>query len=150
MAIKLTNCIVCDGEFSGTSAALYCSGKCRQSSYRGKKARSGYIYKLTSCGEVVYVGQSVTLESLNLRVYSHQHGDLKKVFDDFNYYKVDGEVLNEVEAKEIINHNPKYNKVLPRNTSYKTLRAASASILSVMDEIITTVCDTYPLGDKDN
>lgn len=149
MSIKLTTCIVCDTEFSGTSAALYCSGKCRQSSYRGRKARSGYIYKLISHGEVVYVGQSITKESLQLRIYAHQHGELKKAFDGYDYYKVDGEVLNEAESKSIIKFNPKYNKVLPRNTTYKSLRAASRSLLSVMDEIIISLCDTHPLGDEE-
>ena len=148
MAINITNCIVCDDEFIGTSAALYCSGRCRQSNYRGRKARTGYIYKLISNGEVVYVGQSITKDSLNLRVYAHQHGELKKVFDDHQYYKVDGEILNEVEAREIIINNPKYNKVLPRNTSYETFRSASKHLLPVISELIKSHCETYILGDE--
>lgn len=148
MPIKKTNCIVCDREFMGTSSALYCSAKCRQSNYRGKKARVGYIYKLISSGAVVYVGQSNTKDTLTARVYSHSVGSSGKVFDSHEYYKVDGEVLNEVEAMEIIKHNPKYNKVLPRNNTYKSLKAAAISFSDVVDNIIASVCETYVLGDK--
>ncbi len=148
MPIKKTNCIVCDREFMGTSSALYCSAKCRQSNYRGKKARTGYIYKLINSGMVVYVGQSATKDTLAARVYSHSVGSSGKVFDSHEYYKVDGEVLNEVEAMEIIKHNPKYNKVLPRNNSYKSLKAAAINFSDVVEDIIASVCETYVLGDK--
>ena len=148
MPIKKTNCIVCDREFMGTSSALYCSAKCRQSNYRGKKSRIGYIYKLINSGVVVYVGQSTTKDTLIARIYSHSVGSSGKVFDSHEYYKVDGEVLNEVEAMEIIKHNPKYNKVLPRNYTYKSLKAAAISFSDVVDNIIISVCETYVLGDK--
>jgi hypothetical protein len=148
MAIKLINCIVCDESFQGSSSALYCSGKCKQSSYRGKFARSGYIYKLMNGKEVVYVGQSRTMEGVKGIVRNHKSGEDRKIFDGYDYEKVDGDVLSEVESRVILEFNPKYNKVLPKNTTYKSLSVASKSLLHVMDEIIISLCDTKPLGDE--
>ena len=149
MAIRLTNCVVCDAEFAGSLNALYCSGKCKQARHRAKMPKSGYIYRLKNKGEVVYVGQTREEEGIENRVRHHRHSSPKKIFDEYDFYKVEGEVLNEAESKEIISFNPMYNKVLPRNTGYKSLKVAAKSLLPVMEELITSLCDTYPLGDED-
>jgi hypothetical protein len=149
MAIKLITCLVCNSEFSGSSNALYCSGKCRQVSHRAKINSRGYIYKLISAGEVVYVGQSRAKRSVEDRVISHRSGLYKKNFDDYEYYRVDGESLNEVEAREIIKFNPKYNSILPSNDSYESLNVAAKRFVHDMSEVIAELCETYMLGKED-
>lgn len=138
-------CVVCGEEFNGSSNAMYCSNKCKQASYRAAKALGGFIYTLKNNGRVVYVGQSITKKALEDRLTSHSCGRESKVFDSHEYYKVDGCNLNEAEAAEIIKHTPKYNKRLPNNNTYITVKQFSVGLSDLFEEFIISQCETHTL-----
>jgi len=150
MAISLVFCSVCGVSFSGSSNALYCSGKCKQEKYRASKLLSGFIYKLKRDGEIVYVGQSGTERGAKSRVLSHKHGEYQKVFDDYELYEVKGRKLNQVEADEIMKHKPVYNKRLPSNDTYITVKQFSKSLSVFVNDLIKARCDIHSLGDADH
>jgi len=147
MAIKIVYCEVCGSKFSGSSNAMYCSNKCKQSMYRALKSSSGFIYKLKRDGVVVYVGQSKTEEGVKYRVSSHASCKPIKIFDDFECYPVEGVNLNEIETEEIIRLNPEYNKRLPSNKSYITVKQCSMAISVFMEGVISDCSITYKIGD---
>ena len=82
------------------------------------------------------------------RITAHKTGEGKKDFDSYECYKVDGESLNEVEAREIMESIPKYNGNLPRNHSYKPVKSIRNSMFSIIDSIIIGVSDTYTITNK--
>tara|TARA_R110000787_G_scaffold148686_3_gene262574 strand:+ start:63 stop:629 length:567 start_codon:yes stop_codon:yes gene_type:complete len=142
MAIGIVVCTVCNGEFNGSSNSMYCSNKCKQASYRHAKSLGGFIYKLMDGKEVVYVGQSINMECLEGRVLAHSCGGESKKFDSYSFYRVVGSNLNETEAKEIITHEPKYNKRLPKNKTYITVKQLSVGLVDVFEEFIISQCAT--------
>ncbi|HHZ69376.1 MAG TPA: hypothetical protein EYN54_03660 [Methylococcaceae bacterium] len=145
MTIKMMVCVACNEEFSGSSNAMYCSNKCKQASYRAAKALGGFIYILKNKGRVVYVGQSITKAALDDRLVSHSCGRESKVFDSHEYYRVDGCNLNEVEAAEIIKYTPKYNKRLPSNNTYITVKQFSSTLSELIEGFIINQCETHTL-----
>lgn len=74
------------------------------------------VYLLWKDGEVVYVGQS---ESIQQRVSAHL-SDPKKYFNAVSYAIVETGDLNQLEAELIIRYDPHLNHDLPRNTRYIT------------------------------
>ena len=79
-----------------------------------KAIEKKFIYFLKMDGVVVYIGQSSSLES-RLRKHSRD-----KQFDDFDYIECLPEDANNLEAENIVRHNPKYNWNLPKNDLYKS------------------------------
>ena len=72
------------------------------------------VYSLfDSAGNCIYVGQSGNLEG---RIYSHFRDG--KDFVKFNFDVCDESEALELEARTIVNLNPKMNKILPTNNSY--------------------------------
>lgn len=148
MAINNILCIVCNGSFFGSSNAKYCSNKCKQAQYRQNSSSSGFIYKLKRNGVVVYVGQSNSKKGVDFRVASHKSGEDKKIFDDYEVTHISNSNLNETEAREIINENPMYNKRLPSNSAYITVKQFSLIVAEIMEGFIERNCHTHVLGDK--
>lgn len=147
MAIGKVLCIVCGSEFNGSSSATFCSNKCKQKSYRTSRLLSGFIYKLKRDGVIVYVGQSHSESGVKNRMHQHACGEYPKVFDDYEFYKVDGKNLNEVEADEIIKHKPIYNRVLPSNSKYITIKQFSKKLSGFVEDAVSVNCDLHSLGD---
>ena len=147
MAIEVRSCVVCNKEFSGSSSALYCSNKCKQAKYRGGKLNSGFIYKLISKGKVVYVGQSRNERTMKKRIYAHSVTTPVKVFDSSEWYEVIDYNLNEAEASEILKQNPIYNKILPSNGRYLTVKRFTETLDVFIKDMITKYCDVQMLGD---
>ena len=150
MAIGIVQCSVCGSSFSGSSNAEYCSNKCKQSKYRTLKLTKGFIYKLKRDGVVVYVGQSISEKGVKGRVSSHLYGEHPKVFDDHEFYRVDGANLSEVECAEIMKYKPIYNRILPINTTYLTVKNFSKSLHGLVENIVNDCCEVHSLcGDKE-
>ena len=74
------------------------------------------VYLLWKDGEVVYVGQS---ESIQQRVSTHL-ADPKKYFNAVSYAVVETGDLNQLEADLIVKYDPYLDHGLPRNTKYVT------------------------------
>mgnify|MGYP003669655822 FL=1 len=146
MAIKTISCVVCEVDFNGSSNAMYCSSKCKQKSHRSKSVTSGFIYLLKNKGKVVYVGSSATEKTLKARVTIHKAGEYPKCFDDYDYYKVDGDVLVDVETEEIIRRRPIYNHSLPSKTLYTTPKILSQAMISMIEDAIKERFTTYSLA----
>ena len=147
MAIGKVFCIVCDAEFSGSSSATFCSNKCKQKSYREARLSSGFIYKLKKDGVVVYVGKSHSEDGIKVRLSNHANGEYPKEFDDHEFYRVEGESLSEVESDEIIKYKPIYNRVLPSNKKYITVKQFSKKLYSLVEVAVRGNCDLHNLGD---
>lgn len=148
MAIGERVCTVCSSVFYGSIRALYCSNKCKQSEYRRIERTSGYIYKLVKDGDVVYVGQSSNEKELQKRITHHKLKSSGKDFDNWYFYKVSGEKLSEVEAKEILHLSPIYNKSIPGNGKYITVKKAVKICDQFMYDLIKNNCETYILENK--
>lgn len=149
MAIIERICTVCSIAFYGSSGSLYCSNKCKQAKYRNGKLNNGFIYSLINKGIVVYVGQSKDKTKMKNRIHSHSIGSEAKNFDDSEWYEVKGRSLNEAEAKEILKQNPFYNKIIPSNDRYFTVKSFITTLDEFMKDIITECCETSVLGDPD-
>src|SRR5690625_1188185 len=77
-----------------------------------------YIYFLFSGDEVVYIGQTIHLET-RIRYHLKNRGDK---FDSIKYYKCDIECLDYTEFEEIIYHQPKLNQSgSVYNTGYSSI-----------------------------
>ena len=150
MSISLVPCKVCGLEFSGSSNAAFCSDRCKQQNYRISKRTRGYIYKLKKGGVVVYVGQSISLKTLSLRIQSHKSGERPKEFDSHEFYEVNGCNVAEVEAAEIMMHRPIYNLTLPSSKNYCTVKSFCSKLNIFMEEIVRANFITTTLGDSDN
>lgn len=72
------------------------------------------VYHLKSKGQVVYVGQTRNIKN---RIAHHLYSSDKE-FDDVDFFEVDESLLNDVEAREIVHFNPRYNKILPSSSIY--------------------------------
>ena len=148
VAIKTIKCVVCGGDFNGSSNAMYCSSGCKQKSHRERSSTSGFIYLLKNKGEVVYVGKSATEKTLKGRISNHKTGEFPKCFDSYDYYKVDGEVLVDVETEEIITRRPIYNHSLPSKTLYTTPKILAQSMVGIIEDAIKERFSTYTLTEK--
>ena len=83
----------------------------------------GYIYfLLNDYLDIIYVGQSVNLTS---RLTTHRRSI---PFTRFSWIECDVDKLNDTEAFYIVSLKPKYNKSLPPNSEYKTLKAWKSEI----------------------
>ena len=72
-----------------------------------KQLNDYYVYALWKDGEIVYIGQTIQLES---RVTTHK-GD--KDFDEYSYFKCEGKFQMDVLESYLINElRPEYNKEL--------------------------------------
>lgn len=81
-----------------------------------KKGGTKGIYYLYRDNIVVYVGQSSSCEK---RATSHLEN---KDFDEYEIVEVTDEPLNEIEAREIVKYKPEYNKSLPKNKLFVSLK----------------------------
>ena len=145
MAIEERKCVGCGDVFHGTSRAKYCSGKCKQGAYRKGKRETGFIYKLIDNNVVVYVGQSYCKRSMENRIGKHKAGGGtdKKIFSSYEFRELNGECIDEAEAKEILTLNPKYNKVIPHNDRFLSLRKAVELNEAFFHELIRSSCSTF-------
>jgi len=89
------------------------------------------IYRLVKNNEVIYVGQSKNLKS---RACSHRGNEAD--FDYVYFFDVDPFDANNIEAENIVNHNPKFNTNLPKNDSYIAKAAFKKEMLSAINMII--------------
>lgn len=72
-----------------------------------------YIYFLLRGGEIVYVGQASNNWNLQARIASHR-AKRRIDFDSFAHFDVeDYGCLSEIEADNIIAHDPPFNKLIP-------------------------------------
>lgn len=147
MAIGKVFCANCGVEFNGSSNAVFCSSKCKQKKYRQSKLTSGIIYRLKRGGVIVYVGQTNSEIGLKRRLSSHIYGEYPKIFDDHDFYLVKGSSLNEAETDEIIKHKPIYNRALPPNEKYMTVKNFSKKISVFIEDVVMTSCDSHSLSD---
>lgn len=74
----------------------------------------GYIYFLIDEDEIVYIGQTVSIET---RILSHLSENTKE-FDRFTALRYPRKVLDHCECEYIVHYKPKYNMVLPPNNKY--------------------------------
>lgn len=82
---------------------------------KAKKTRG--IYYLYKDGIVVYIGQSLLCEK---RVMNHL-GNID--FDEYEIIEIKNGELNEIEADEILKYKPKYNKSIPKNKKFISLKS---------------------------
>ena len=150
MAIENRVCVTCNSGFYASSGAMYCSNKCKQAEYRRVNRTSGYIYRLIKSDVVVYVGQSHSEKTMKGRIHTHSGGELKKDFDRWDFYKVTGSSLSEAEALEIITEKPIYNKSIPHNDRYMTIKKAVALSDTFLAGIISDNCKTFTLSNDEN
>ncbi len=88
------------------------------------------VYSLfDSAGDCIYVGQSGNLEG---RIYSHFRDG--KDFVKFNFDVCEKSEACELEAKTIVNMNPKLNKVLPANDSYVSIAVLKAELITLITD----------------
>lgn len=66
----------------------------------------GYVYYLWDGDDVVYVGQSTALSH---RIRQHLSS---KLFDSFSFIRCSIDEMDELEGREIMRLNPKYNRQL--------------------------------------
>ena len=92
-----------------------------------RKQGFGFIYRLISNGECVYVGQTVDLKP---RIYHHLYKG--KCFDSIHVFQCEIEELNNVEAKLIVKLKPMLNKSIPKCDAF-------VRITSVRDEICALI-----------
>ena len=87
-----------------------------------RKQKRSAIYYLFDGDEIVYVGQSIRVFT---RIRDHLLSG--KRFNGFAVMDTRQELLNQVEAEEIVNHNPRYNQqgTLPPNSTYMTVNQIS-------------------------
>jgi hypothetical protein len=83
---------------------------------RIKNIKTRGIYYLYKNNKVVYIGQSNFCEK---RIFQH----IKKDFDEYEIIENKSEDLNEIEALEILNNKPIYNKTIPKNKKFIKLKS---------------------------
>lgn len=83
------------------------------------------IYYLFKGEEIVYVGSTANIYS---RIAKHIK---TKDFDSFTYRKVTNKDIFEVEAREIIKHQPKLNLTLPASIYWSQSKAKSRGVCAV-------------------
>ena len=98
-----------------------------------KKAEKMFIYFLKMDGVVVYVGQSSSLEK---RLLSHKRD---KEFNDFDYTECLPEDANNLEARNIVRYNPKYNWNLPKNDLYKSAHFFKSTICKSISSMVNEI-----------
>ena len=72
----------------------------------------GYVYYLWDGDDVVYVGQSTALSH---RIRQHLSS---KLFDSFSFIRCSIDEMDELEGREIMRLNPKYNRQLNEKNGY--------------------------------
>ena len=103
-----------------------------------KKVEKKFVYLLTLEEVVVYVGQTLSLES---RLTKHSRDG--KHFDDFSYIECHPDDANNLEAQTIVMHNPKYNSCLPKNELYKSGYFFKSTICKSIAAMINKVKPQY-------
>ena len=92
-----------------------------------------FIYRLLSCGKIVYVGQTK-----NIKRRMQQHASSEKEFDSVQFYPCKISSSTQIERDEILKFNPPLNKGLPKTDKYITLKQAStASSKKVADQMFS-------------
>lgn len=92
------------------------------------------IYHLKQGDKVVYVGQTKNIKS---RIAKHFYSNDKE-FDGIEFFDCDEEILNDVEAREIVHFNPIYNKSLPSSSIYMKEDEAICQIESIIREALNS------------
>jgi len=72
------------------------------------------IYYLLQDNEIVYIGQA---QDVVARIITHRHQG-KKNFNHYSIHAIPNGDLTVIESNEIVRHRPKYNKYLPKNSTY--------------------------------
>ncbi len=77
--------------------------------------QKSYIYSLFKNDRIIYIGQTISLDT---RIICHEKD---KDFDLVKFFRVPRKEANEWEAEMILRHNPIYNCTIPKNTRICTL-----------------------------
>jgi|GEM_PF-2730943 len=92
------------------------------------------IYHLKQGSKVVYVGQTKNIKS---RIAQHFYRNDKE-FDGIEFFDCDIDMLNDVEAREIVHYNPIYNKSLPSSSIYMDEAEAVSRLVSIIKEALNS------------
>ena len=101
---------------------------------------TSYVYLLRRKEEVVYVGQSMSFDSLLRRIQSHRSS---KVFDGISFIPTDKDDLDNTEAANIMKFTPEYNCKLPSNVKYYSY----TRLLNIIGDKIKMGIKSYKVGE---
>ena len=119
------------------------NGLAIESSELLSNSSKGFIYYLIKNNEVVYIGQTVSLEP---RIAKHKRD---KDFDEVRFVGVSAAVsLNDAEFSQIITHKPALNITLPE-VSYLVSAAHVTRVIAKENKLDEEVGTGYSLGNPD-